>query len=256
MDFTTISQANKPARLRRRIATWVLPLALCSTSLAQQPLHAPSIPGVPPSLQRVDPLIGDTSPLGESLRAVNMQTELRLPTGFQQVYRVPGRDDLLMRASGGMYAIFPQSVYMPVEKGIAALIPPGTVFAIGLPGRNTIPSNLLRPPMLVTLNGMETGLPIPPTSTERLPVSHSAPVLNRPVSRRAAQVSPDEWTTDGAPRMNVGEQALTRQEQRNTRAKPPDPATFLKTVVTDDAYRSQRLAELLQQAAQASRAGG
>ena len=78
-------------------------------------------------LQRVDPTLGDVSPLGESLREVNMQADFRVPTGFQNVYRVPGRDDLLMSANGAMYAIFPQSSYLATSQGMVATVPAGTV---------------------------------------------------------------------------------------------------------------------------------
>lgn len=74
----------------------------------------------------------DVGALGTSLRLQGV--DMRLPTGFQRVYRVPGRDDLLMRGNGALFAIFPESVYRDTRNGRVALAPPGTVYSIGMPG--------------------------------------------------------------------------------------------------------------------------
>jgi hypothetical protein len=230
-------------------------LAISGTSAAQQAYDQPNIPGMPPMLQRVDPTIADVSPLGESLREVNMLLDLRSPAGFQNVYRMPGHDDLLMRANGGVYAIFPQSVYYESKRGPAAAVPPGTVYSIGMPGPSAFPWQYARGPTLIGLDGRES-----PTAsfapTERRTNVGTAPALNRVISRRGAQAAGDEWNADGSPDLNP--QALADHAPRYeiARATPPDPSTFLKTVVTDDAYRSRRLAELLQRALKASRGEG
>jgi hypothetical protein len=74
----------------------------------------------------------DVGALGTSLRMEGV--DMRLPTGFQRVYRVPGRDDLLMRGNGALFAIFPESVYRATRNGRVAVAPPGTVYSIGMPG--------------------------------------------------------------------------------------------------------------------------
>jgi hypothetical protein len=67
----------------------------------------------------------DVGALGTSLRMEGV--DMRLPAGFQRVYRVPGRDDLLMRGNGALFAIFPESVYRATRNGRVAVAPPGTV---------------------------------------------------------------------------------------------------------------------------------
>jgi hypothetical protein len=57
-----------------------------------------------------------------------------------------------------------------------------------------------------------------------------------------------------------GNQTATSEEgewrlEQTARALPPEPATLLRTIATDNEYRAQRLAELLQRAAQATRGG-
>jgi hypothetical protein len=74
----------------------------------------------------------DVGALGTSLRMEGV--DMRLPAGFQRVYRVPGRDDLLMRGNGALFAIFPESVYRATRNGRVAVAPPGTVYSIGMPG--------------------------------------------------------------------------------------------------------------------------
>lgn len=88
-------------------------------------------PGRPP-LEMLEPGIDDIGPARISLRF--MPYEMRLPTGFERVYRVPGSDDLLMRGNGALFAVFPRSVYLRTPRGAAAVAPPGTVFHIGMPG--------------------------------------------------------------------------------------------------------------------------
>ncbi|HWB19065.1 MAG TPA: hypothetical protein VG711_02105, partial [Phycisphaerales bacterium] len=81
-------------------------------------------------LKEVDQGFGDEGPLRTSLR--DFSVDLRLPTGFQKVYQVPGREDELMRVSGGLIAVFPRSVYATGRGGgQLPLIPPGTVYYIG-----------------------------------------------------------------------------------------------------------------------------
>jgi outer membrane scaffolding protein for murein synthesis (MipA/OmpV family) len=63
------------------------------------------------------------------------------------VYAVPGRDDLLMRTNGALYAVFDQSTYTrdPQKRGaMRAVIPAATVFYIGRPDFRTIRSTGMR----------------------------------------------------------------------------------------------------------------
>jgi hypothetical protein len=204
-------------------------------------------------LQRVDPNREDIGPLSESLRRMDFQADFRTPMGFQNVYRVPGRDDLLMRASGAVYAVFPQSVYVATGDGLAATVPPGTVFSIGQPG-----------PWLMPLEGSQPAGFLPqdgrPAAPAKEAVGADAAVVTavqgRVIPRRSTFVVGDAWDRDGAPQYGREEEADVAATRREiVRAMPPDPSTFLKTIVTDEAYRCARLAELLQRAALASRDG-
>ncbi len=101
-----------------------------------------------PRLQGVEQTIEDISPLGTSLRS--FQTDLRLPSGFESVYRLPGDStgrERLMRMDGALIATFPRSDYKDVfvrerfllflqrdrKVGEVPTVPPGTVFHIGMP---------------------------------------------------------------------------------------------------------------------------
>lgn len=107
-----------------------------------------------------DPLeegVADVSALGMSLR--QLEPGLVMPMDFGDVYRVPGMPDMLMRIAGGMYAVFPQSVYS--ESG--AMIPPGTTFHIGAPPSFT-PGGMLLPvllPVAVDARPLEVHTPEP-----------------------------------------------------------------------------------------------
>lgn len=95
---------------------------LASTATAQT--VSPLVP--------VDQRIEDVSPLGLSLR--EMQPTLREPNNFQELYRFRGDDENLVRAQGGLYLVFPRSIYEVDKKGnVFPLIPPNTVFYIGPP---------------------------------------------------------------------------------------------------------------------------
>lgn len=79
----------------------------------------------------MDPAVEDLGPLSESLRLLD--TGLGLPGSFENVQAVPGYDDLYMRVAGGLYAVFPRSLYVSTRFGEAPIIPNDTVFYIGPP---------------------------------------------------------------------------------------------------------------------------
>ena len=79
----------------------------------------------------VEASIADTGALSVSLRRV--ESGLRQPVGFEQVYPVPGQEGLLMRVDGGLYAVFPRSVYVHDRSGVRPVIPNNTMFYIGAP---------------------------------------------------------------------------------------------------------------------------
>jgi len=81
------------------------------------------------ALEPVDEGVADLDPLATSTRVP--PGDQRVPTGFLSLYRVPERDDLLMRVNGGLYAVFPRSLYAQSRFGPVPTIPNDTVFHIG-----------------------------------------------------------------------------------------------------------------------------
>jgi hypothetical protein len=100
-----------------------------------------------------------TGPLRPELRSLEQGTEdrggfnasfrmppldLRVPTGFDAVYLVPGDEDgRMMRGSGALFAVFPQSAYRRTVFGTVPIAPADTVFHIGMPGGYTFPGGSL-----------------------------------------------------------------------------------------------------------------
>jgi hypothetical protein len=98
------------------------PVRRVSGLSAAGPLRAP--------FEVVDAGREDTGDLATSIRRLPL--DLRLPTGFDRVYRVPGRDDLYMRANGALYAVFPKSEYRATRSGERPVTPTDVVYRIGL----------------------------------------------------------------------------------------------------------------------------
>ena len=115
--------------------------ALPSAVRAQSPARDPNAVDQAP---RVVDQVGDRNSLSHSLRVMPVDLS---PHGFERVYAVPGRDDLLMRTNGALYAVFDQSTYArdPQKRGtMRAVIPAATVFYIGRPDFRTIRSTGMR----------------------------------------------------------------------------------------------------------------
>lgn len=106
-------------------------------AIAQRSLP-PSV--LPPSvLQPLDEGVADLSENGVSLR--HMQADLRSEFDFDHVYSSPTHPDMLMRRSGAITALFPQSHYVRTKTGEIAAIPAGTVFFIGDPALPSAPAS-------------------------------------------------------------------------------------------------------------------
>jgi hypothetical protein len=105
------------------VTTAVLAAASLAPAAHAQDRREPSPNAVP---ELVDQRVADRNSLGHSLRV--MQVDLS-PHGFERVYKVPGRDDLLMRTNGALYAVYSQSAYAAdtQRKGaIKAIVPAAT----------------------------------------------------------------------------------------------------------------------------------
>lgn len=180
-------------------------------------------------LKPLDQMVEDTSPLSISLRQI--ERGLREPTAFDQVYRVPDRDHLLMRIEGGIYAIFPQSMYTRGKNGILPLIPAGTVFHIGYPDLERFGQ------VDASTRQGEDGVGDDPYEDR----------LNLRVDpRRARQtgVRRTKLGTSTVPFTGLGRQRLERVPETVRQSVAP-------TIVTDADYRADRIRALMQSAAKA-----
>lgn len=148
-------------------------LPLLVLMLTQPPSEA-----LRPVLQGVD----DVSPLQQSLSLEPL--DLRQPSGFDRVYRLPTRpnffgrvgESAFFRASGGLVAVFPQSSYRTVGRGVdIAEVPAGTVYQLGpvqsaaapLPGEDRRAFALVAGPSLSAAAPPRDPTPAPPGKLER-----------------------------------------------------------------------------------------
>ena len=192
-----------------------------------------------PPLKPIDPSVGDVNPLSASFR--DMRVDLRQPVGFDQVYRVPGREDLLMRSNGALRAVFAQSAYVNTASGPLAVIPAGTVFLIGdhsqtWSSQSPDDDELLLPGQVSSRirNHQEKFIATPHDSfvdAYRGGVAGSSPAIqSAPRAQRPTQLVPQ--TPPHAPHA---------MEDHSESVAP--------TVANNDAYRQQRIGELIAQAA-------
>lgn len=183
---------------------------------AYQPTHASNSPFG--SLDRVDPGIADIGPLNTSARL--LPADLRLPVGFEHVYRMRGDHETLLRVSGGLAATFPRSQYNSTRDGLFPQIPAGTVFHIGgVRPRTDTP-------------GLASTSPI-------------APAFNA-IDRNASGGSPTAQAT-------TGPNTLADTRARDTRlpsplpTQRPDAPADPANIWNDEVYRALRVRELLRQ---------
>jgi len=233
--------------------TFAAVLLMTAKSPAQPPPVGPA--GSPWHSPRLVPLeqgVEDRSELDATQRI--QQVDLSVPGGFRQVYRVPGRDDLLMRINGGMYAVFPESFY---QRGRGAVIPPGTVFHIGEPSAHQ--------PLSPGQKNNAADIPVPPRGAVDSRVNGQWDrriTLDQPgVSEVNGRFDPNGLTEAGV----QGDGAMPRAASmspvpampgmspmsppRIPRSHPP----VIRTVATDEVFRMQRLSELLDRATEAAK---
>lgn len=86
-------------------------------------------PSTQPELIPVDAGVEDRGVLSSSLRLMPLETGQ--DQSFERLYRIAGSDDVYVRKSGGLHAIFKQSVYVNTIVGEVPIIPAGTVYSIG-----------------------------------------------------------------------------------------------------------------------------
>ena len=154
-------------------------------------------------LERVEQGFEDISPLARSLQWY--EPEYRQPSGYDTVYRVPGADGLLMRQNGAVQAIFDRSEYLPTRFGDQALVPAGTVFAIGEPSAELLESLSGRVAATRSLARPAGPLADPRATASTLRVSNRIPSeraaeVVRPIHAAAVsglpEPAPSLWTND------------------------------------------------------------
>lgn len=165
--------------------------------------------------------IDDVSALGVSLRL--LESGILMPTGFSEVYPVPGRPGWFMRVSGGVYAVFPKSVY--TQQG--AMVPDGAVFHIGPP------------------EFLDQSLAQQQASPSRAPTSDVLPY--RLALMRAQPMTPYASAPESATEAHFDDLgAISRV------SAAPDRLDAGPPIVRDPAYREQRLLALMREAASRS----
>lgn len=248
--------------MRSTLSTYlmiILALAARNAAASAQSASPASVPASPPrpialdagartSFERVDQTVSDINPLRFSLYSLG--TDLRAPTGFEAVFRIPnpastlyrptsgstaggGADERLARISGALTAVFPRSDYFVKEEtGLQAKVPADTVYYIG-----------------------------------RLPAPAAAPISEaaRAVPESALTISRnDEGGDDRVRAIGIAQAApnstFGAEDGTNARITHAREAVFSSTqpgrrvpssIVNDDAYRSRRLSQLLVDAAAA-----
>ena len=200
------------------------------------------------AFQEIEAGVEDANPFAASFRS--QMADFRQPTGFDRVYRVGGLDDRFMRAQGGLYAVFPRSVYATTREGEVAVIPPSATFYVGRAAMD----------QLVETTQVDRALRERPLATDERALPPAAYRAIRPlvdgasrrskryglVSRAAATETPHVGP-DLAPRsvVEVDADASAPRRDDELRLTPPP-------IVDDATYRRARLEQLMRRAAAAA----
>lgn len=174
-----------------------------------------------PPLEPIEQGTTDANPLAAPARVQPL--DLRLPLGFDRIYRVvePGRSAMnqrYARSSGAITAVFPRSQYTPTRDGVIPEIPAGTVFYLG-----GLPDDIFSSPPPAIRRG--------PTYVDR--AARAAPDAAKPVN---SGIVPN----------------VPRSADRTLQREPPErpsPAC----IMSDEGFRRARIAELIDLAAAAGR---
>lgn len=236
-----MSQRHQRCEYVRRI---LCGLSLCVGVTALSPVADAQVArqsyGIPiDQLTPVDQRIGDVGPLSTSQREIS--PGLAAPSGFDTVYRVPGRNDLLMRIDGGVVAVFPQSQYVRTENGVTTVIPPNTMFYIGLPQTEDLAQFSGTP-----AGSTDASLIAQPQNTTKPRDSHVYDIQpDLPPGSRAGSIT--RAVVDRSPRQFITEQNRVQPAELVDTKVESDAGP---AIVSDENYRSSRVRDLLKRAAQ------
>ncbi len=208
----------------------------------------------------VDQGFADRGPLSTSQRA--MPVDLRVGTNFDKVYELDGQPklfgggsdttDYYMRMNGALTAVFPRSSYTRAGNGLERVdIPAGTVFSIGGPLRELVPAQPAQPAKgdgAKKVPSNRADLSAPPSSN-----------VPQPAESARAQKQPSKSVNNATPPDPAKNPDAKDPNAPGTQpgAKPASPAAreypVGKSIWTDEEYRKQRLAALLDEAIKAKK---
>lgn len=179
------------------------------------------------------------------------------PHGFDKTYEVPGRDDLLMRRNGAVYAIFDNMEYerdkrFKYHKVFKAVVPAATIFYIGKPDFNAIPSTGIRARDM----RFQEPPPPPPSRAEEgvhgvqpVKVHALGPELLRGQSERVdARVQPEAPGEAKVVNVDISYPAVPKRPQ----LEPAKPATPPATERTTRPALESRIDDLVSRASKDS----
>ncbi len=168
-------------------------MSLRTVTILACTLALPGAWALPPGVTPVNPRQDDINPLSRGFGVP--RADLRAPMNFERVYRISsdlnlfGRgEEYFARASGGLWAVFPASVYRASKGGTLPDVPPGTIWLIGDPSLHARPTasapadTRAARPMDLRIDTMVP--PLDPTSAAR-PENHALPLAE-----------PTIWTSD------------------------------------------------------------
>ena len=160
-----------------------------------------------PALRPVNPGTQDVGPLSTSLRLVPL--DLRHESDFSRVYALDA--DRFARQAGGLFAIFPRSVYVATADGFAADIPPGTIFQIGWSPPDPAPG----PPSTISrTQRVDLRVPEP---TRLSPVGSG--VAHAPEPAGTDPAPPGMWEDESARRASIARLLGVTPDARQARAR-------------------------------------
>lgn len=218
----------KPFTRRRGPAACAM---LCFPSvLTAGALGVPTEHGLVP----VTPGTQDAAPLRRDMLV--QPRDLRLPVGFDRVYRDRNQSGVYFRIGGGITARFPRSVYYSTPFGTVTDIPPGTVFLIGPPPGTEDPF-AYKPPSLESWSGGPSAgasRPDPRTPGTRTPGRHT---------RTAPETMSILGRAGPSPRAYDSHPLLARDRDATPDTDNP--------IFAGELTRSARLGELLRRPAEA-----
>jgi hypothetical protein len=185
-------------------------------------------------LRVVEQGVEDLGPMGTSMRQAS--TDLRQPSGFDVVYRVPGSSrgvggfftspagERLARVDGAITAVFSRSEYVETKKGTKTPIPANTVFYIGHSPLLDLPDTAA--PHERSVNAVLNAYDSQASTMAAAPVRNGAQLADM--------------------RVHEGADAYFQEPARSLKPDEPAPAA---NVFTDEQFRQARIRTLLMSAA-------